>query len=245
MPLLNLSSIGCSSITYDGINLADIFEIRDVSMSALPTIEANTQDIASKPGSFFVSRKISTRSITLTLGLDAQSRCPVDIFFSFLEHNNSLAKAEPKELWFKHRFCYAMLVGDTPIENKGSKGVITCNFICYDPFFYGEEHRVPLTTGENLIPIEGTQSVFPIIELTGCESDFLLTNLKTAEKVHVQNLKSDTKLTIDMANTRCLANGNYHPSDIQVTDFFPLEAGDNRLNISSGHGTLVYRERYL
>jgi len=244
--LPNLDAAGCTGIVYDGVNLSDIFEVHDIQIPMLPPIEAVTQEMAERPGAYFHSRKVKTREIVLKLGLNAGSRCPVDIFHAWREHSGLLAKSEPRKLQLKEdMYLMAMLVGETGIENLGYRGVAELRFACFDPFFYGDEHSVALSSGSNAVRIEGGCATFPTFQVTGVTGDFTLTNAGTGEKVKVTGLASSTTLVIDMGGYRCTVNGSYKAADITVTDFWPLEPGAASLTLSGGSGTMTYRERYL
>lgn len=242
----NLDEAGCLGIVYDGVNLSEIFEVHDIAIPMLPAMEAVTQEMAGRPGAYYHSRKVKTREIVMKLGLNAQSRCPIDIFHAWREHSGILAKKEPKKLQLKEdAYVMAMLTGETGIENLGYRGVAELHFTCFDPFFYGEEHTVQLSSGSNAVKVRGGVATFPVFQVSGVTGAFTLTNADTGKKVKVAGLTSSTVLRIDMANYRCTVNGNYKAADITVTDFWPIEPGTANLTLSGGSGTMTYRERFL
>lgn len=243
---MNLDGVGCPGIVYDGVNLSDIFEIHDIHVPLLPPIEAVTQEMAERPGAYFQSRKVKTREITMKLGLNARSRCPLDIYHAWREHSGLLAKTEPKKLQLKEdRYIWAMLTGETGIENLGYRGVAELTFSCFDPFFYGEQRSVALSSGNNTGQVHGGVAAWPVFTVSGASGTFTLENADTGDKVRVAGLTASTVLRIDMANYRCTVNGNYKAADITVTDFWPLEPGEAHLRLSGGSGTMAYEERYL
>ena len=131
---LNYSRTGASGLVYDGQNLSDIFQIVDVSIPLLPTIEAVTHDLAQRPGSYFASRKIGTREIKVKLRLDAETRNPMGIFHAWREYSSIFNRSEPKRLYLNEdRFCNALLVGDTNIADEAYYGVVELTFMCFDP----------------------------------------------------------------------------------------------------------------
>ena len=242
----NLDEIGCPGIVYDGVNLSDIFEVHDISIPMLPPIEAVVQEMAGRPGAYFQSRKVQTREITMKLGLNAGSRCPIDIYHAWRERAGMLAKTEPRKLQLKEdRYIWAMLTGESGIENLGYRGVAELTFSCFDPFFYGAEHIEPLSAGTNAVRIEGGVAAFPVFTVTPSGSSVTVQNADTGEKAKVDGLTSGTAVTIDMAAYRCTVNGHYKACDITVTDFWPLDPGDASIAVTGGSGTMTYRERFL
>ncbi len=243
---MNLDQIGCPGIIYDGVNLSDIFEVHDIQVPMLPAIEAVTQEMAERPGAYYHSRKVKTREIVMKLGLNAGSRCPLDIYHAWREHSGLLAKKEPKKLQLKEdRYIWAMLTGESGIDNVGYRGIAELTFSCFDPFFYGEQRTEILSSGSNAVQVHGGVAAFPVFDITASGTTVELTNADTGEKVKVTGLTSGTHLMIDMASYRCTVNGNYKAADMSVTDFWPLEPGAASLTLTGGGGTMTYEERYL
>lgn len=246
MVRLNNGRVGCTKLVYDGFVLSDVFEVRDVNAPLLPPIEAQMLEIADKPGAFFASRKIRTRDVIITLALDAQSRCPVDINEAWSEFVPKLLKNTPRKLQIGSRgYLWAMLTGETNIEREAYKGVIEMTFTCFDPFYYGEEHEFNLKSGDNSIFVRGNAGAYPKIELSGISGTCTIKNNNTGEQLRVAALTSTTTLRAYMEEHYCTVNGSYREADPTVSDFWPLEPGDNVINISAGTGKLTYQERSL
>ena len=241
---MNLGRVGCTGIVYDGINLSDVFEIRDLKMTVLPKIEAVLMDIAQMSGSYFVARKIRTREIKMTLALDAQSRCPVDIFQAWREHSNTIAKSKPAPLQLgEDAYVMAMLTDDTEIENEAYKGVVELTFTCFDPFFYGDEHIENLNAGDNVFPVYGRYATWPIIEVTGVTGSV---EIREGSRVlKVDDLTESDTVIVDMERHCCMIDDVYKPADPEVSDFWPLQTGMVTVNLSAGSAVLRYQERSL
>lgn len=240
----NYSRFGCSGISYDGASISDVFTVVDVSVPILPTVEAVTQELAQRPGSYFSSRKIRTRQIKLKLSLDAESRCPLDIFQSWRETSSIFNKTEPKRLYLNEgKYIYAMFVGESDIEAEGYKGVSELTFECFDPFFYGEDHEIPLS-GATKLSIAGGEAAFPVIEVEGAEPPLTVANAATGDFVRVPGIGIHSKVTVDMGAQVVTANGSYAPVEL-ASDFFSLPPGEAEVSLSSGTGTLRYTERFL
>lgn len=239
----NYGRLGCTGIKYDGVDLSDTFTVVDVSVPVLPSIEAVTQELAQRPGQYFASRRVGTREVRLKLALDAESRCPVDIFKAWRDVSEVFNKPEPRRLYLgEDKYINALFVGESEIEEQGYKGVCELSFVCFDPFFYGARHEVALS-GTTEFKVMGGVPAFPIIEATGAAGSLTVTNTATGEFVTVPNVTASTKVVIDMAAQRATANGAYAPVDL-LSDFFQIE-GRAGVRLSGGSATLRYEERYL
>lgn len=242
---MNLSNIGHNFLVYDGVNLADHFVVKSVSMPLLPTIEASSIKIDGKPGAWFSKRKIGTRDVKVGLGILNDTRDRKDIMETWFMLSDILAKDKVCKLEIGNgRYLNAILVGDSSTTDKGRWSTVTVTFRCFDPYIYGEEHEIPLKTGNNLMHILGKCETYPTIEIAGA-STTTVTNNATGDKIRVENIASTRTLVIDMANCKCTVGGNYKSADLTVSDFWPLEPGNVTLNVSSGTGTLKYREMFL
>jgi phage-related protein len=238
----NLSEVGCSGIVYDDENLSDTFEVHDISIPLLPEIDAVSQELAKRPGAYFALRKVLTRDITLKLAINAESRCPVDIFEAWKGVSDKVAKNEPKPLYLNNDiYINAMLVGESNIELLGYRGAIELTVRAYDPFFYGQTHTE--TIGDT-VTIEGGEYVYPTFTIKTTATTVKLT-APTGEVIQVDNLKSGATLIVDTEKQLCTVNGNYAPINIEVSDFFSLALGEQKVTITGGTGTFEYTERWL
>ena len=246
MVWMNRGRVGCDKVVYDGFVFSDVFEVRDVHAPLLPPIEASTLEIADKPGAYFTSRKIRTRDVVITLALDAESRCPVDINEAWAQFVPKLLKNTPCKLAIGSRgYLWAMLTGETNIEQEAYKGVIETTFTCFDPFYYGESHEVPLKSGNNSFFVHGNCGAFPKFELSGISGTCTIRNDGTGEQLRVTGLTSTTTLRAYMEEHYCTVNGSYREADPTVSDFWSIGPGDCTINLSAGSGKLTYQERSL
>lgn len=241
---LNYSRQGCTGISYDGVNLSDAFTIEDVSIALLPTFEAVTQELAQRPGAYFSSRKVGTREVKVRLRLDAESRSPVDIFKAWREFSDVFNKPDPRPLMLNEdKYVNALVIGDTEIENSAYYGTVEIAFMCFDPFFYGDEHVISLPTGTTPFSVFGGVSAYPCIEATANSGTVTVTNAVTAEYVRISGLAMGSRIVIDMERQTATIGGEYVPVDL-LSDFFTID-GEARITLSGATGTLTYRERYL
>lgn len=240
----NNSRVGCTGIIYDGVNISDTFQVVDVSVPLLPTFEAVTHELPQRPGSYFASRKVGTRQITLKLRLDAGSRDPLEIFRQWRDVSHVLDKPTPRKLYLdEDRYCWAMMVGESDIDDKAYCGEVEFTMMCFDPYFYGQERSFSLKAGSNPIDVKGACEAYPTLELTATGASVRVTNEGTGDYVLVPGTKSGSKLTMDMERQTVTMGGEYVPVDL-LSDYFAI-TGSAKVSVSGATGTLKYRERYL
>lgn len=242
---LNYSRTGATGLMFDGQNLTDTFQIVDVSIPALPKIEAITHDLAQHAGSYFASRKVGTREIKVKLRLDAETRDPMGIFHAWREVSGMFNRSEPRKLQLNEEtYCNALLVGDTPITNEAYYGVVELAFLCFDPFFYGKEHEIALSNNATAtFDVQGDYPAYPTLELTANTTAVTVTNVATGDFVTIPDTRSGARIAIDMERQLSTIGGEYAPVDL-LSDYFPIE-GTAQVRLSGASGTLRYEERYL
>ena len=242
---MNYSRIGCTGIIFDGVNLSDAFQVVDVTIPLLPTFSAVTHELAQRPGAYFASRKVGTREIKIKLRLDAESRDPMDIFKAWREVSEIFNKPDPRKLQLdEERYCYAMMVGESEITDEAYYGVVEFSFLCFDPYFYGKEHEIALSSGSTAtFNVQGGVEAYPKLELTATTTYVLVTNVTTAEYVRVPNTTSGSKVTIDMERQLATIGGEFAPVYL-ASDFFSIE-GKAQIGVTGASGTLKYEERFL
>ena len=244
---LNYSRTGASGLIYNGHNLTDIFQVVDVSIPLLPTIEAATHELAQRPGSYFASRNIKTREIKVKLRLDAETRDPMGIFHAWRDVSGIFNQKEPKRLYLNEdKYCNALLIGESQLTDEAYYGVVELTFMCFDPYFYGEEHEIALSNnavttfevkcGENV-------TAFPKLELTATTTSVTVTNVATAEFVAIPNTLNGSAVKIDMERQIATIGNAYAPVNL-LSDFFDIE-GKAQIRLAGATGTLRYEERYL
>ena len=243
--LNNMSQAGAHGLVYDGENLSDLFIVEDVSVSAYPTVEAVTRELAQRPGSYFASRKVATREIGVRLRLVTDSRDPLKVFQAWRALSPKLAKPEPRKLRLGEELhCFAMMAGDSGIEVVGRCGVTEVTFVCYDPYFYGAEHEVALSNNATAaFNVKGTEPAYPKMTLTAVATSVTATNLVTGDYVTVPGTKSGSRVTIDMERQLATIGGEFAPVNL-LSDFFNVE-GAAQVKVSGASGTLAYEERFL
>ncbi|MDD7369265.1 MAG: phage tail family protein [Berryella intestinalis] len=242
---MNYSRIGCTGIIFDGVNLSDAFQVVDVSIPLLPTFSAVTHELAQRPGSYFASRKVGTREIKVKLRLDAESRDPMEVFKAWREVSAVFSKPEPRKLQLdEERYCYAMMVGESEIVEEAYYGVVEFTFMCFDPYFYGDEREIALSDGGTAtFDVQGSVEAYPVLDLTATAASVLVTNAATGDYVRVPNTAPGSKVAIDMDRQAATIGGEYAPVDL-LSDFFPVD-GAAKVKLDGARGTLRYRERFI
>lgn len=240
---MNYSEQGCTGLVYDGVDLSDVFTVADIEIPLLPTFEGVTQDVPQRAGLYFAYRKIGTRAVKMKLMLNAESRCPVDVFEAWNDVSAILSKPDPRRLYLNgEKYVNAVLIGDTPIEEEGYYGTVELTFMCYDPYVYGSQHEVALS-GTTEFNVAGG-ATYPVLQVTTTSTSVRIDNMETGDYVRVPSIASGRALTIDMEAQRVTnASGEYIAIDL-LSDFFPIE-GSARIKLTGCTGKLTYRERYL
>lgn len=241
----NLGKIGHDFLVFDDVKLSDHFVVRTLDMPLLPTLDANIIEVDGKPGAWFSSLKIGTRDINVGLGILMDTRDRKDIIKAWIDLSDKLAKDKVCKLEIGNGYYVnAMLVGDSETETNGKWSIVNVAFRCFDPYIYGKEHDIALKQGDNKIYVNGKVATYPYIEISGATTT-TVTNKNTDEKIRVEKIPSGKKLEIDMENHGCRCNGVYMAADPTISDFWPITPGEVTINVSSGTGTLKYKEVYL
>lgn len=242
---MNYSRTGCSGLIFDGVNISDAFQIVDIKIPLLPTFTAVTHELAQRPGAYFASRKVGTREVTVKLRLDAETRDPMGIFKAWRELSAIFNKPDPRKLQLdEERYCWAMMVGESEIEDEAYYGVVEFTFMCFDPYFYGTEHEIAVANGSNMsFNVQGGVEAYPVLELTATTSYVLVTNSVTGEYVRVPNTASGSKVVVDMERQTATIGGEFAPVHLE-SDFFTI-GGAARIKVTGANGTLKYKERFL
>lgn len=241
-------SIGAENITYDGIDLSEFFDITDAQIQIVPTIDLASTKIPGAAGSHFDSIEYGERRIVLKMSMRAWDRSRIHQAQYWREFNPLLLKDEPKPMQLGESWYINVIISDaSELAKLGTRGVADVTFVAHDPYFYGSTREFQLNAGENQLFVENPYGVWPVIELEGFDAGVPLTvtNVDTSETVYIPVApSSDNTVTIDMQHRRCSSDGQYLMVSPELTSWFSLK-GLVTIALSSGHGRLTYRERYL
>lgn len=241
---MNYSRVGCKGIVYDGVDVTKTFQVVDISIPLLPTFEAVTHELAQRPGSYFASRKVGTRQINLKLRLDAESRDPMEIFRQWREVSNIFDKPDPRKLYLdEDKYCWAMMVGESDIDDDAYYGDVEFTLMCFDPYFYGAEHEVSLSAGTTSFDVQGACEAYPTLELTATGTSVTVKDETSGDYVLVPDTASGAKLVMDAERQTVTMGGEYVPVDL-LSDYFSLD-GTAKVTLTGATGTLRYQERFI
>lgn len=243
--IANGGAVGATGLYYDGVDLTQTFQLVDIDISVLPTITAKTLDLAQRAGSYFVAREVGERLITVTLRLDANTRDPMAIYKEWRSVSSKLSKTEPKQLRFNETsYCYALLVGDTFIEDEAYYGDVELTFKCFDPYIYGAEHTENLSNNTaKSITVAGTEPAFPVLTLTASATSVTITNVTTGDYISIPDTSNGASIVVDMEKQLTKVGNVYAP--IYLSSRYFSIVGTQSVKVAGASGTLVYRERYL
>lgn len=242
----NYSVIGTKYVCFNGINLTDLFIIDQVQLENMPQATVSSIRIPGRAGERFGTGNYGIRhgSMRVSLNTGEHDRVksinayknPLDLFFT----------DGPKKLDLGEFFVNAFFVASSGYEQVGIYGSDVLSFECYDPYLYYEEKSHSLARGTNSIYCTSPLEVFPTITISGASPTLNITNNDTGERVVIPSgFTSSQTMTVDMERERCTVNGNYIAVSNDLTEFFTLQPGTNNITLSSGSGTLKYRERRL
>lgn len=245
MTILNAGAAGITGLTYDGVDLTQTFTVVDIDIQPLPTVKAITQDLAQRAGSYFVRQKIGTRTVKVTLGLNAESRDPMAIYKAFRPYAYLVNKSQPKQLKLNETtYLNAILSGTSSMSEVAYWGKFTITFTAFDPYFYGATKTTSLSNNTaKSVTVSGACNVWPVFTVTTSSTSVTITNVTTGEYVNIPNLTSGATLVVDMGKQLSTVNNNYTPVTLAST-YFDLE-GTMSVKVQGGTASMVYVERWL
>lgn len=255
--MIGKNKIGDYNIVYDGEPLSDHFIIKSMEMPLLPTIGANTAKIGGRPGLWFSSRKIETRTITIHAAMMNDNNSRIDMMEKWLLQTKYLAKEKECKLELGGGyFVNAILIGDTPLKRENGRwSEVTLDFVCYDPYIYGEEHVVEFKSSNSVaFDIISEQPVYPSLVLSEYQPfDMVYIEHKSygdytgtikTNKFRAINIEYPW-FVVDMENHTCEYNGLNVEIDPSVSDFFYFLPGSNSINTYGAKIKIEYREKFL
>lgn len=242
---LGIRAAGLRHVIYDGVDLADWFEVTALDAPAFAPVTPVTSEVPGKAGVHYHSARTGSIEITLRLMARADRDDPADVLEMWRTLKPLLLKDEPKPLHLdSERYYLAMVTGDFPLEFIGARGAVDVTFTCFDPRLYGAEHVVELEAGTNRLLVLSGDDTWPTIRIRDARGPLTVKDEDTARMVVVPGA-GEAEVTIDMEGCKVSSGLGYLPVDVSLTDFFPLRAGSEaHINVSAGSGTLTYREVY-
>lgn len=242
-----LLASGHRYVVYDGCDLGQEFELLSVAVPVYPEVEPITADVPQVAGTHLYGRKLAARDIVIRLAVRADSRDPLAISQAWREKSPLIFKDEPRPLYLDDEMhINAMAVGSSDLEIARDRGIVTVTLRAFDPYFYGPEHVIALGQSSSVFRVVSQASVWPVVEVTGASGELRVRNKTTGDQVVVPGVVPAAAIRVDMERAKVYANGSFKPPNMEYTDFFELRPGiEYDVTISSGSGTLTYRERAL
>lgn len=241
-----LMKVGDWNIAFNGEKLSRYFVVCSVDLPMLPEINVNEIQVAGKPGSWYSSRQIGTRDIAIRLGILNETSDRVEALDNWVNRAYMLSLDQECRLDLGDGY-YAncVLAGQSPITRRKQWNTVDLTFHCCDPYIYRNKFEIPLVSGDNTVIVTGTCPTWPVFEISNPSSSFLLRNIGTGHQVKVDSVQANAKLTVDMRRRRCSIGGAYKAADPSVSDFWPLNPGENQIRLQTGSGSLTYTEVFL
>lgn len=240
-------SVGAENIIYDGVNLSERFDITDAQIQVAPEISVSSVKIPGVPGTHFGSLEYGDRELILKMSLKTWDRNKIHQYQFWREFTPLLLKEEPKPMQLDESRTINVIVSEIgELERLGTRGIAEVTFLANDPFFYGQTRCFEINAGENAFVMDNPYSVWPVLELSEFETEeaLVITDESTGNRIYIPEVSEGT-VKVDMGRRHCYLDDTYLPVDPAYTTFFALNEGPVNIKLSSGHGTLTYKERFL
>lgn len=234
--------------TYKGITSEGRVRVLNVSRTLLPSSEVTTTDIEGNVGLYFVKKTHGVRVIRMDLAIIGDT--PEDLMDRVEDVADWLDADKPEPLVLNDspdRTFYAIVQGDTSLDEQLKYGFFTVEFICPDPYSYGAERTENLVSGVNSITYNGTAPTYPTMTIT-FPSAIPNIQIDNGEDIMELTYSFDTTTTLEINSQtgKITINGEINSQIMSLTsDFFPLKKGSNTINVSEGASIVMkYKERF-
>lgn len=238
------------------INMTN-FGVRVVNVSndLLPTISSVTVQKPGGQGHVLLRQNISIRQITVRLKLVADSRANQlvvqrKLAAALVKETEAFTKTAVLQIADSPVTYNATIQGSSAIVNMRKTGEVILNFVCYDPFGYGQEQTVVLVDGvvkeienEGGYPATGVITV----NITGEVNEIVAELMDTGKKIIIEHdFIADDVVEILLDVEEVKKNGLDITVDCDIqSSFFDLPVGEFDLKVTGGDGELKYTERWL
>lgn len=239
----HLVASGHRHVIFGGIDLGQEFELLAIEVDPYPGVSTVTTEPPKFPGERYHARKLGTRDIKIKLAVRAETRDPLDINHAWRAKNALLFRESEERLYLDEEFYINVVaVSASSLQIARDRGIATVTFRAFDPTFYGPAHIVKVGTEPTTFIVLTREQTWPTFHVTGATGTLTITNHTTGERIVLPDVPSD--LTVYAEDAKALsADGRVLPINADETDFFPLQPQrEHKVSISSGTGTLTYRE---
>jgi predicted phage tail component-like protein len=230
------------SFTYKGISSQGKLKVVKVTRSILPPSQNKFLEMDGKPGALFLSKKHGIKKIEVEVAIISGTlRGDIRDIADWLDADQPsefTASDEPDLL------DYAILDGDTDVDEIYEAGFGTITFLCPDPYSRRWEVTESLVAGANSVWYDGTAPTYPVITATFSTAKTFFEISNGVDKVRIEgSLSTTTTLVIDFNTGKVTLNGTLNQQTITLdSDFFSIKKGTNTITVSSG-ATMKFTER--
>ena len=235
---------------YNGIDLGQYFKILRIDKNIMPDLDFNFSDLAGKQGLLLKSHKLGARKVKIKFELKDTPQNNLEEQYLMLA--DLLHQVEPKPLIFKTEpyVCYyAILTNISDIERIGHFAIMEIEFICPKPFKYSiDKTEIKDISGKTIINQGSWETTGQIIvEIKSSVAHLKVTLQNTGEYIYLEdNFKANDIVKINLEDEYVKKNGNLIMDKLYFeSDFFDIPIGEFKITLSSGIGTLEFRERWL
>lgn len=234
---------------FNNINISEHVKILRVRHTLLPPVTNLTRRIPGQQGTKHIRTELGERYIDVELGARKANKSELREFCRNLA--GLLYTEGPQKLYFcdePDKYYMAKLNGSALITEFHGLGKFNLQFLCNDPFAYGELKTLANISGKKLIN-NGSYPAKGIITVTMTESaeDLEITLLNTGELLYIEDdFAAEDIIVIDLENEYITKNGYSAMANLYLeSDFFELPVGDFEISASAGTADLEFRERWL
>jgi predicted phage tail component-like protein len=227
-------------LNYKGIASDGKLKVLKVTRSVLPPSSNKLMEIDGKSGALFISKKHGVKKIEVEvaiLGDYVSKKRDIADWLDADKPEALILSDEPDKTDF------ALIDGDTDMDEILDNGFGTITFICPDPYSVGADRTVNAGT----INYGGTAETFPVVTATATASasQFSITNGDDNVTVNAPVVAGDV-LMIDMSKGKVTKNGTLIMSTVTFeSEFWSLKKGTNTVTSSAGFTTVLdFKERF-
>ena len=237
--------------TFNSVSSDDFgISVIDFRQPILPSYQVNTVEAPARHGAFIGKKnKLAAKTIQVEVFIKADSE--TDLRLKVREIAAWLYTQEVKPLTYdfeSDKTYYAILQGDTDLQEVLKYGRGTINFLCPDPFAYGDVIDSALGASVTYL---GTAPTYPTYTVTfsASASNWQLTQGSGQYIKVVDNFIAGDVLVINTQTGKITVNGQLSLNILDFNSvFFPLEKGVNTLTVtpsSVSTTNINYTEKWL
>lgn len=235
---------------FNNIDLADHLKILEVKKSIISPLEIKSAKMPRSHGEEYHSSTLSPREIGVKVELKKRDDWPLEDNYRNLI--NILYQDKPKKLIFKNepdKYYLAKLESSSDIEDYNFFGVMVLNFVCLYPLAMSTQEKIMEDISNKQLWNKGAISTRGTIEVEMLSpvNSLKVELINTGEYLLLEDaFKRGDKVTIDLKKESVEKNGFSAMRQLDYfSDFFEIPKGFFNIKISSGTGSITFREEWL